>query len=156
MIKTPFSARIDMVKSLLPLELQHPSVLTLIQLALEEDLTSGIDLGITGEPITDRDITTRATIPADSRFSGFMRAKANGVVAGIPVAAVVFQVIDPTITIRSSIMDGGVVEKGQILAEIQGRGQSLLVGERTASTFCTGSGSLRHPPVVEAVRGQKR
>jgi nicotinate-nucleotide pyrophosphorylase (carboxylating) len=49
------------------------------------------------------------------------------------------------------------VEKGQILAEIQGRGQSLLVGERTALNFlCRMSGiATLTRRFVEALRGTK-
>ena len=157
MNKIPFASRIDMAKSLLPLELQHPGVLALIQLALEEDLVPDTYLGSSGESLMDGDVTSMATIPTDNRFRGFMRAKANGVVAGMPLAAVVFQSIDPTITFRSSLKDGGTVEKGQILAEIQGNGRSLLAGERTALNFlCRLSGiATLTRRFVEAVKGTK-
>lgn len=157
MNKAPLSYRIDMVKSLLPVELQHPNVLTLIQLALEEDLSAGLDLGITNGTIIDGDITSNATIPTDNPFRAYMRAKANGVVAGMPIVAVVFQSIDPTITIRTSLKDGGTVEKGQILTEIHGNGRSLLAGERTALNFlCRMSGiATLTRRFVEAVRGTK-
>ncbi len=157
MNKIPFSSRIDMAKSLLPLELQHPGVLALIQLALEEDLVADTYLSSSGDTLMDGDITSTATIPTDNRFRGFMRAKANGVVSGMPLAAVVFQSIDPTITFRSSLKDGGIVEKGQILAEIQGNGRSLLAGERTALNFlCRLSGiATLTRRFVEAVRGTK-
>ncbi len=157
MNKIPFASRIDMAKSLLPLELQHPGVLALIQLALEEDLVPNTYLGSTGDSLMDGDVTSMATIPTDNRFRGFMRAKANGVVAGMPLAAVVFQSIDPTITFRSSLKDGGMVEKGQMLAEIQGNGRSLLAGERTALNFlCRLSGiATLTRRFVEAVRGTK-
>ena len=157
MNRIPFASRIDMAKSLLPLELQHPGVLALIQLALDEDLVPDIYQGSIGDTIIDGDITSKATIPTENRFRGFIRAKANGVVAGMPVAAVVFQSIDPTITFRSSLKDGGLVEKGQILAEIQGSGRSLLAGERTALNFLgrmSGIATLTRR-FVEAVRGTK-
>ncbi len=157
MNRIPFASRIDMAKSLLPLELQHPGVLALIQLALDEDLVPDTYQGSIGETIIDGDVTSKATIPTENRFRGFIRAKANGVVSGMPVAAVVFQSIDPTITFRSSLKDGGLVEKGQILAEIQGSGRSLLAGERTALNFLgrmSGIATLTRR-FVEAVKGTK-
>jgi nicotinate-nucleotide pyrophosphorylase (carboxylating) len=157
MNKILFSSRIDMAKSLLPLELQHPSILTLIQLALDEDLVPDTYIGSTGQSLVDGDVTSRATIPTDNRFRGFIRAKANGVVSGMPVAAVVFQSIDPTLTFRSSLIDGGTVEKGQILAEIQGNGRSLLAGERTALNFVgrmSGIATLTRR-FVDAVKGTR-
>jgi nicotinate-nucleotide pyrophosphorylase (carboxylating) len=157
MNRIPFSSRIDMAKSLLPLELQRPSILTLIQLALEEDLVPDTYISPGGDIPTDGDVTSLATIPTDNRFRGFIRAKANGVVAGMPIAAVVFQSIDPTLTFRSSITDGGMVEKGQILAEVQGNGRNMLAGERTALNFVgrmSGIATLTRR-FVEAVRGTK-
>ena len=76
-----------MAKSLLPLELQHPGVLALIQLALEEDLVPDTYLGYQRRQPMDGDITSLATIPTDNRFRAFMRAKANGVVAGMPAGS---------------------------------------------------------------------
>jgi nicotinate-nucleotide pyrophosphorylase (carboxylating) len=157
MNKIPFSSRIDMAKSLLPFELQHPAVLTLIQTALEEDLSPDTYLVPSGETLIEGDITSKATVPTDNRFTAYIRAKANGVVAGMPIAAVVFQSIDPTITFRSSLKDGGMVEKGQILAEIQGNGRSMLAGERTVLNFVgrmSGIATLTHR-FVDAVRGTK-
>jgi nicotinate-nucleotide pyrophosphorylase (carboxylating) len=157
MYKTTFSSRIDMVKSLLPVELQHPRVLALIQMALEEDLIADTYMGYSGETIIDGDITSNATIPTDNPFRAYMRAKANGVVAGMPVASIVFQSIDPTITIRTSVKDGGIIERGQILAEIQGNGRSLLAGERTALNFLgrmSGIATMTRR-FVEAVKGTK-
>jgi nicotinate-nucleotide pyrophosphorylase (carboxylating) len=147
-------SRLIMAESLLPAELQRPSVLALIQLALAEDISPDASLGL--HP-ADGDITSMATIPADSRLRGFMRTKANGVVAGLPVARAVFELIDPTITYRSSVTDGGVAEKGQILVEIQGNGRSMLAGERTALNFLgrmSGIATLTRK-FVEAVKGTK-
>lgn len=157
MYKSSLSSRIDMVKSLLPADLQHPSVLTLIQIALEEDLSPNTYMSPSSETLVDGDITSTATISTENPFRAYMRAKASGVVAGMPVATIVFQSIDPTITIRTSVKDGGIIERGQILAEIQGNGRSLLAGERTALNFLSrmsGIATLTRR-FVEAVKGTK-
>jgi nicotinate-nucleotide pyrophosphorylase (carboxylating) len=155
MIKNSLSSRIDLAESLLPMELQHPSVLNLIQLALAEDLSSKADLAFLGDNPASGDITSQATIPVDSRLNGYIRAKANGVMAGLPIATAVFGLVDPTLTFRSSIKDGGLVEKSQILAQVQGNGRSLLAGERTALNFLgrlSGIATLTRR-FVEAIRG---
>jgi nicotinate-nucleotide pyrophosphorylase (carboxylating) len=157
MYKNSLSFRIDLANSLLPRELQHPSVINLIQLALAEDLSPEANLALLGENIAGGDITSQATISGDSRLSGYMRAKAGGVVAGLPVATVVFELVDPTLTLRSSIKDGGLVDKGQILAVVQGSGRSLLAGERTALNFLgrlSGIATLTRR-FVEAIRGTR-
>jgi len=151
------NTRLEMAKSLLPVELQHPSVLALLQLALSEDLSEQADVTALGSHPADGDITSRATIDAGSRLSGYIRAKANGVVAGLPVAQAVFNLVDPTLSVRTSIKDGGLVEKGQILAVVQGDGRSLLAGERTALDFLgrlSGIATLTRR-FVEAIKGTR-
>lgn len=155
MFKNTQSSRLDLARSLLPMALQHPSVLNLIQLALAEDLTPDAEFSSLGENPSSGDITSQAAVPADSRLSGYIRAKATGMVAGMPVANAVFSLVDPTLTFRSSTKDGGLIEKGQILAQVQGNGRSLLAGERTALNFLgrmSGIATLTHR-LVEAVKG---
>jgi nicotinate-nucleotide pyrophosphorylase (carboxylating) len=150
-------SRLDMLTSLLPGELQHPAVLTLLQLALAEDLSARADLTAFGSYPADGDITSQATIAGGSRLNGYIRAKANGVVAGLPVAQVIFDLVDPALTFRSSSKDGGLVEKGQILAVVQGDGRSVLAGERTALNFLgrlSGIATLTRR-FVEAIKGTR-
>lgn len=128
-------SRIELVRSLLPREIQHPSVISTILSALAEDLTEYADLSTLGASPANGDITSQSTIPSGSRFSGYIRAKAGGVLAGLPVANAVFNLVDPALTLRSSAQDGGVVEKGQIMAEVRGDGRCLLAAERTALNF---------------------
>jgi len=94
----------------------------LIDLALEEDLPAG-------------DITTEAIVPPDLSASGVFLAKEDGVLAGIEVAAKVFQRIDPSITFKKIKDDGQEFKDGEILAEVKGKAASLLKAERTALNF---------------------
>jgi len=151
------SSRFYLAKSLLPIELQHPAVVALIQLALEEDLSADATLTSLGDHPAYGDITSQATIPDDSRLSGYMRAKASGVLAGLPVARAVFELVDPTLTFRTSFKDGELVGKGQILVVIQGNGRSLLAAERTALNFLgrlSGIATLTRR-FVEAIKGTR-
>lgn len=146
--------RLQMVASVLPPDLQHPEVLALIQLALAEDLSERGELDTLP---AEGDITSQATIPAGSRLSGYIRVKANGVVAGLPVARGVFQVVDPGLVFRESARDGTLVEKGQILAQVEGDIRAMLAGERTALNFLgrlSGIATLTRR-FVEAVKGTK-
>lgn len=146
--------RLQMVESLLPLDLQHPDVLHLISLALAEDLSP--DANLSDYP-AEGDITGRATIPAGERLSGFFRTKANGVVAGLPIARAVFQLVDPALVFRDAAKDGDLVVKSQIIAEVQGDVRSLLAGERTALNFLgrmSGIASLTRR-FVEAIKGTR-
>ena len=147
-------SRVQMVSSLLPRDLQYPDVLGLMQMALAEDLSA--DDTLSPYP-AEGDITSRATIPAGSRLSGYIRAKANGVVAGLPIAHGVFQIVDPTLSFRTSKKDGDLVEKSQIIVEVQGDIRGMLAGERTALNFIgrlSGIATLTRR-FVEATRGTK-
>jgi len=127
--------RLELSKSLLPYPLQHPTVYKLLLLALSEDLSDSANLAEFRGQLAGGDITSMATIPAGNPLNGYIRNKAGGVVAGLPIAEVVFNLVDPTISFRRAVKDGDVVQKGQVLAQVQGDGRALLAGERTALNF---------------------
>ncbi|MCC6312655.1 MAG: carboxylating nicotinate-nucleotide diphosphorylase [Thermomicrobiales bacterium] len=91
----------------------------LIDCALVDDIGGG-------------DVTTLATIPAETRARGVLLAKAPGVISGLDVAAAVFHRVDPTIRFTPLVADGAVVVPGQPIAEAQGSARGLLMGERLA------------------------
>lgn len=84
------------------------------------------------EDVGSGDITTETTIPADSRSTAIIHVKEDGIVAGLPVAALVFEVVDRELAFRPLVKDGDRVAKGTVIAEVQGRTHSLLTGERLA------------------------
>ncbi len=59
-------------------------------------------------------------------------AKANGVITGLPIAARVFQRLDPQVRFVAIVAEGESCQSGQIIAEIHGPLSSLLTGERVA------------------------
>ncbi len=95
----------------------------LIALALPEDL---------GE-FGDR--TSLATIPADKRATASFVARREGVVAGLPVAKLVCEAVDPNLRFDSISKDGAVISPGAVLASLSGSLRSILAAERTALNF---------------------
>lgn len=95
---------------------------TLIELALKEDVGDG-------------DITTDNIIPAETRRKAKMVAKADGVVAGLPVAEMVFKSLDPQLIWNVITPEGSKVKKGDVMVEFEGTYRALLTGERTALNF---------------------
>ncbi|WP_414544757.1 carboxylating nicotinate-nucleotide diphosphorylase [Nostoc sp. CCY0012] len=59
-------------------------------------------------------------------------AKASGVVAGLPVAARVFQLLNEKVSFVTVAPEGSKCQPGQLLAEIHGSLDALLMGERVA------------------------
>ena len=87
--------------------------------ALEEDMPYG-------------DVTTDNLIPENDVTEAKFIAKADGVIAGMPVVARVFELIDETISIEIFKNDADTVQKGEIIAILKGHTAGILKGERTA------------------------
>lgn len=84
------------------------------------------------EDIHYLDTTTDLMIPEESRSTARFMAKAEGVVCGLEVALRVFQLLDDSFTYQVRLPEGSEVKPGDIIAELEGRTQFLLKGERTA------------------------
>lgn len=84
------------------------------------------------EDVGSGDITTETTIAAGSRSKAVIHVKEDGVVAGIPVAKLVFDVVDPSLIFEARVKDGDFVSKGTVLIEVEGSTHSILTGERLA------------------------
>lgn len=101
---------------------------------LRSMVTRALDEDLGGNP--GRDVTTRATVPADAHGTAELRARADGVVAGLPaVPEVVDQVATrlglPVPTVDQMATDGDRVRRGDVLAVLTGPVQVLLAAERT-------------------------
>lgn len=59
-------------------------------------------------------------------------AKAPGVIAGLPIAARVFQLLDEKVSFGAIANEGEWCQPGQVVAEIRGSLDALLIGERVA------------------------
>jgi nicotinate-nucleotide pyrophosphorylase (carboxylating) len=98
------------------------AALHLIDLALEEDRGAG-------------DWTTRWTVPARTKVRGRIVARADGVIAGVALAAAVFLRLDPRVDIDVQAGDGVDVRAGDGVMRIGGPGRAVLTGERVALNF---------------------
>ncbi len=81
------------------------------------------------------DVTTRAVIPAGTRYVARLNAREAGVVSGMQIAAIAFRLVDPGLTVRTLVADGGACAAGETLMEIAGDAASILSGERVALNF---------------------
>lgn len=87
------------------------------------------DLGTAGD-LTSQYFLESDAIVADKTV--FMRARQDGIIAGIDIAHRAFQFYDSSISFTSHIIDGARVKKGNLIATINGDPRSLLTAERTA------------------------
>ncbi len=102
--------------------------LIVVDRALDEDLGT---VGVGG-----RDVTTLATIPADQESVSHLVARSDGVVAGLPVVAVVLAAVDRrlgtgSVEVELHVEDGRRVARGDHLATLRGSARTTLVAERT-------------------------
>ena len=84
-----------------------------------------------------QDITTAALVPQDQGGRGVIIAKADGVLAGLPVARAVFLAADPSLAWEPHQEDGDPVSPGDRIATIEGSLASVLRAERAALNFLT-------------------
>jgi nicotinate-nucleotide pyrophosphorylase (carboxylating) len=121
---------------------QMKDITEIIQRALVEDVGSG-------------DITSECTIPEDLVLSGRFVARAQGILAGLEIAGMVFQSLDERVTLQRLVDDGQEVAPLQTLAEIKGPGRALLSGERTALNILQRMSGIatQSRSYVDAVKG---
>lgn len=83
------------------------------------------------EDVRDGDHTSLACIPSDSRSKAHLLIKDVGVLAGVEIAQMAFQMVDPDSTFDLKIKDGTEVRVGDIAFEVECNSQALLKAERT-------------------------
>ncbi len=102
------------------------AVRRLVESALDEDLGAA----------PGRDVTTQATVSADAVGTARLMARADGVLAGLVVVPVVLEQVArrlalPTPTLTVHRPDGSRLTRGDVVAELTGPVQVLLIAERT-------------------------
>lgn len=102
----------------------HPLARPLWEPILRRDLE--IDLGSAG------DLTTDATIPADTMTTAAVVARAPGRISGLEMACATFPMLDERAEIELLAEDGGDAAAGTTIATISGPARAILTGERTA------------------------
>jgi nicotinate-nucleotide pyrophosphorylase (carboxylating) len=91
----------------------------IVRRALEEDLGAG-------------DLTTEACVPEDRLATASGVARREMVVCGLPVAARVFETVDPRVRFNAKVAEGTRVKPGTVLFVVDGHARTLLSAERVA------------------------
>ena len=93
-----------------------------------------IDLALS-EDIGKKDLTSEAVVENKLSGKAVIVAKQGGVLAGLPVAKMVFQTVNPAVIFKMLKQDGEKIKKGEGIALVQGKVGSILSAERTALNF---------------------
>lgn len=107
----------------LPAPLPRVMLEPLVRAALLEDL------GRAG------DITSQAVVPAEAQSQLQLAARQAGVLAGLELARLAFELIDPSIVWEARLQDGARLAPGDVIATLRGPARAILTAERTALNF---------------------
>ncbi|WP_439675606.1 carboxylating nicotinate-nucleotide diphosphorylase [Embleya sp. MST-111070] len=111
----------DLTARLAQAGLDPLAVTALVAAAVAEDLAGGVD------------VTSVATIPETARGHADFTARAAGVVAGLPVAEAVLQLVcGADLVVTRHVRDGDVVAPGTVLFGAETGTRALLTAERVA------------------------
>lgn len=94
----------------------------IVDIALNEDIGQG-------------DITTSAIFSGSDTAKAVFVAKKSGVVAGIQLAAYIFEQVQPSLEFTPLAGDGTPVQKDEVFAEVSGEAAAILTAERTVLNF---------------------
>ncbi len=116
----------------------------LVSDAVTEDLAGGVD------------VTSAATVPSDQMATVDLVARAAGIVAGLPIAEAVFEIVSRGASVAVRLhADGDRVSRGDVLLTVTAPTRALLTAERTALNFLchlSGIATLTHQ-WVHAIEG---
>ncbi len=93
-----------------------------IRLALQEDVGDG-------------DHTSLSCIPASAKGKAVLVAKEEGVIAGVGIARMVYEEVDPKTVFTPLVQDGAEVKKGDRIFEVEGFSRSILTAERLSLNY---------------------
>ncbi len=93
-----------------------------IRMALEEDITSG-------------DVSTECVVRGKQPGCCQLICKEDGVIAGLPVYARVFEILEDGARFETTFKDGDSVKKGDLIGTVYADVRTLLSGERTALNY---------------------
>lgn len=105
--------------------LPQPLILPMVQAALLEDLGRRAD------------VTSEAVIAAAQTCQLHIVAREQGVLCGIDLARLSFEAMGVGLAFEAKVNDGDVLQRGDIIATVQGNARAILSAERTALNFLT-------------------
>ena len=87
------------------------------------------------EDIPWEDVSANAVVPEDARGTADLIAKAEGVLAGLPVFCRTFELLDGSAAFTLLKEEGARVKAGDVILKLEGNMRAILSGERTALNF---------------------
>ena len=82
------------------------------------------------EDVGDGDHSSLSAIPAEAHNRAHLLVKAEGVLAGVDLAQLIFKEVDPALQVAVQLADGARVRRGDIAFTVEGPARSILTAER--------------------------
>lgn len=82
------------------------------------------------EDVGAGDYSSLACIPDTANGQAKLLVKDQGIIAGVALAKMIFEYVDPQLKMKTFIEDGTHVEYGEVVFEVSGSSQSILKAER--------------------------
>ncbi|MEP7087476.1 MAG: carboxylating nicotinate-nucleotide diphosphorylase, partial [Gemmatimonadota bacterium] len=130
---------------------------TAIRFPLSPEATERLVRAALEEDRAFDDVTTLTVVPAGARARADMVARSPGVIAGLPLAARVFEILDGETRCAALVSDGARIAANEVVLEIRGTARAVLSAERVALNFAqrlSGIATLT-ARFVDAVRGTR-
>ncbi len=102
---------------------------------LDPDILARIVATAIEEDVGPGDITTNAVVDRNRGAKAEIVVEEDCVVAGLPVAHVVYETIDEELDFQKELEDGERATKGTVVARLHGSARSILTGERLSLNF---------------------
>ena len=82
------------------------------------------------EDVGPGDYSSLACIPDTAHGQAKLLVKDQGIIAGVTLAKMIFEYVDPMLRVKTLIEDGAAVKYGDVVFEVWGSSQSILKAER--------------------------
>lgn len=102
---------------------------------LDPDILARIVAAAIDEDVGAGDITTNSVVDKARDARAEIVVEEDCVVAGLPVAQLLYETVDEQLDFQKEFEDGRKVKKRTIIARVHGSARSILTGERTALNF---------------------
>jgi len=103
------------------------------------------------------DLTSNLLLDARQSATAVIASRANGIISGMIAAAIAFRIVEPAVVLSVHTPDGSKLEKGAVIAKLDGPTSAILSAERVALNFLghlSGVASGTHA-LVAATKGTK-
>jgi nicotinate-nucleotide pyrophosphorylase (carboxylating) len=104
-------------------------------LTLTNEIESLIDLALREDLGENGDVTSNCILNSDDEGQASIIVKKDGIIAGLPIAELVFKKVNPGLKVQNRVKEGSKVQRYEEVVRIIGPLAGILTAERTGLNF---------------------